>query len=772
MAHGHASGRLVSDARAMARVAAALWVGCGSLVLFGGSFLPVADDVERSVVLAIGLLAVAVGAVVWHLPWHRWDERWTLVLVPVALGVIAAFNRAVDDPWLHALFFLVAFMWIGLVHRPGTSTASAPLLVVAYLVPLIGRADDPRAIAALAYVLPTCVILGESAAWVATGLRRAELDRAASEARYAALVRHAGEVVFVLGDDGEITYASPAIERVLDLLQDDVVGRLGAELVHPDDLAVAERWFVEARDDAVLDRPLLYRVHRGDGTWRWIEGTVSDLRHESSVRGIVVNGRDVTERVEAEAQLAHVAGHDSLTGLPNRPAFFEELHRALERGTRRGTGVGLLFCDLDGFKVVNDSLGHAVGDEVLVAVANRLRAQVRGGEHLARLGGDEFTIVVEDLTDAASLLLLAERIETALRQPLDVAGRRHVVGVSVGIAVAEPGGGDGAELLRQADLAMYRAKELGKGRCEIFDEALAHRAKRRLDVEAELRLALERAEIELHYQPEIDVDTDRILAMEALVRWRHPSRGLLLPGEFIDVAEDSDLIVSLGALVLAGACTTGAAWAEEAAAAGRRAPQISVNVSPRQLADPHFIEEVVAQLARSGMDPGLLRLEITESLFVDPVAPAVLARLQILGVALAIDDFGTGYSSLSYLDRLPVDVVKIDRSFLSAVTHPLENPPVVEATIAVARSLGLDVVAEGVETRAQLEMLRRLGCRRIQGFYASRPVPAPEAGRLVRRGGGLLEGARRAAVTDTAVTDTAVTDTAVTDTAVTGTAVT
>lgn len=715
-------------ARAVARVAAALWIGCGALVAVAIPAFASSEEANRGAIVAIGLGAVTVGTVVWFLPWHRWPDRATLVLIPVAFVVIAAFNWAAYNPWSYDVFFLVSFAWIGLAHPVGTSLAAAPLFVVAYLLPLSGWNDADLGVRSLVYTLPTGVLLGEAVSWVSSRLRRAELARATSEARFSALVRSATEYIVVLDDDGIVRFSNDAVEPVLGVRVDELVGQNGSILCHPDDRERVNEHFRRVRDGGMLHQTVLYRALRADGGIRWIDGTVSDLRDDPSVGGIVVNGRDVTERVEAEERLAHLARHDPLTGLPNRAALLDDLGRAMARADRRGGAVAVLFIDLDGFKVVNDSLGHTVGDLVLVAAADRVRGVLRAGDVLARLGGDEFTVMLEDLADLAEPIALAERLVHALRDPLDIADRRHVVTASIGIAVTKPGDRDAVELLRQADLAMYRAKELGKARVEVFDQGLARRARRRLDVDAELRVAIEEGQLELYYQPEIDIALDRVVGMEALVRWRHPVRGLLLPGEFIDVAEESEIILGLGRFVLDRACATAADWVQRF---GASAPEMSVNVSVRQLHDAGFLDDVGRVLDRYRLEPTRLRLELTESMLVDAVVPRVLDDLKHMGVHLAVDDFGTGYSSLSYLDRLPVDVVKIDRAFLLPVLTADDRAPVVEAALALGRSLGLAVVAEGVETPAHVALLLRLGCYRAQGFFFGRPEPVQAAERFL-----------------------------------------
>ena len=710
--------------RAVARVAAAMWISCGGLVGVAIPLVAAGDDSHRGAMVAIGGAAVLFGALVWHLPWDRWSPSTTLVLVPAAFTAIALYNTAAVNPWSYDVFFLIAFAWIGLAHRPGTATLCTPLLLAAYLLPLL-RWDHPGdGVASLVYVAPASVLLGEAVSLVATRLRTAEVDRARSEARYSALVRSSAEFVVVLDDDGAVEFAGGAVAEVLGVDPDDFVGTASAAVVHEDDLPLVESTFDAIAAGAALEGPILFRCRHADGTMRWVEGTIKNLRDDPSVGGIVVNGRDITPRIEAEERLAHLARHDPLTELPNRAAVLEDLGRALARAERVGGSVAVLFLDLDGFKVVNDSLGHAVGDQLLVAVATVLRGELREGDLLARLGGDEFTVIVEGVTDPDEPAALAQRMIEVLRQPIEVAERRHVVTVSIGIAFSGDGDRDPADLLRRADLAMYRAKELGKSRLEVFDPGLARRAHRRLDVAADLRLAVERGELDLFFQPEVELATGRVVGLEALVRWWHPERGLLLPGEFIDVAEESELILALGWQVLDRACATAARWVERL---GPAAPEVSVNVSPRQLHDLGFVDDVRRAVETHRLPPSKLRLEIVERAMLDAVAPFSLTELRQMGVRLAIDDFGTGYSSLSYLDRLPVDVVKIDRSFLAPVVAATDRAPVVEATLAMARSFELDVVAEGVETEAQVAFLRRVGCPRAQGYHFGRPEPVRTA---------------------------------------------
>ena len=707
------------DSRALARLAALLWLGCGALVLVVPPLLPRNEGASPAGLVAVGAVALVVGTFVWFAPWQRWRPEATLGLIPVACAVIAGFNEASRNPWLASLFFIVSFVWVGLAHPPGTCVWSTPVLVVAYFAPPFVRADEAGVAAAL-FVLPVTVLLGEAAAWVATRLDAAESERQRETDRFSALVRHASEFVIVLRD-GVITYASPGVTRVAGYSPEDTIGRLAFEFVHPDDFALLDTWFVQAQGSG--DVPVAYRIRHAEGTWRWIEGTLSDLRSDPAVAGVVINGHDVSERIAAVAKLEDLALRDQLTGLPNRTAFTDALEHLAADAALRRVAVGLLYIDLDGFKVVNDSLGHAAGDDLLSRLAQRLREATPSDHFLGRLGGDEFVVLVP--TDGcATALDLAEQVASAIRAPIMLRGRRLVVDCSIGVDVRIPE--QPQSLLRHADLALYRAKELGRGRCVVFDETLARRARRRLDTEAELRVAIEQSQLVCHYQPEIDLTTGRLIGVEALVRWEHPVRGLLAPGEFIDVAEESGLVVDLGRVVLRQATEMVVRWRQ-------LDPSffVACNVSPRQLLEPSLVDDVRSVLSTFGVPASGLRLEVVETALVEPAARLRLSELRALGVGLAIDDFGTGYSSLSYLDRLEVDVLKIDQTFLEPVRTGDERLAVVEATLAMASSLGLHTVAEGVETPAQVALLRRLGCPSAQGYFFGKPVTGPEITRLL-----------------------------------------
>jgi diguanylate cyclase (GGDEF)-like protein/PAS domain S-box-containing protein len=446
---------------------------------------------------------------------------------------------------------------------------------------------------------------------------------------------------------------------------------------------------------------------------------------------------DAIERHAADQALRHRVLHDSLTGLPNRLSFVDAVNDSIGRATVSGSPIGILFLDLDHFKLINDSLGHHAGDALLRAVAPRLRAHLRPGDVVARFGGDEFGVLIDRLADEEEAIAIADRVAAAFAQPFSIDGVEHFITASIGIAVARPADQRtlSAELLiRDADAAMYRAKDRGRARCVLFDAAMRASAMRRLEVERELRHAHDRNELTLYYQPIVGLRTGEISGLEALVRWEHPHRGLLDPAEFIPIAEDSGLIEPIGRWVQERACRQILAWQEQRP--DSRPFDVAVNLSARQVAHRDLPATVAEILARTGLDPVHLRLEITESVLVEESATAIksLEALNELGVRLVLDDFGTGYSSLAYLNRFPFHALKIDRSFVDALGIEQERTAIVEAIIGMARALSLEVIAEGVESEVQLAELSRLGCDYAQGHLFHVAMPEAEVSRLLAEG--------------------------------------
>jgi len=533
--------------------------------------------------------------------------------------------------------------------------------------------------------------------------------------------------------EGRIIRANPALGDIVGRLPDDLVGVSVHDLTHPDDRETSRAEMHRLVSTGSVGYQIEKRyIHCGDGHEVWISASVSCVRDEQEQPLYLIGQvEDVTERRALRERLAYAAIHDALTGLPNRELFMDRLAVGLRRAARGRHNLAVLFLDLDRFKLINDSLGHDVGDHVLSAVANRLSSVMRASDTLARFGGDEFTILCDDIDDESDALEVAQRLVAAMSQPLAIQSGEVFVSLSVGIALSR-GTESGSVMMRNADIAMYRAKERGPSRIEVYREDDEHTVVSRLRTSNELHRALERDELELHYQPFVDLHTETLVGMEALVRWQHPTRGLLLPQEFIALAEDSGLILPLGLWVFKEACRQTAAWHALRAEAGEGNARlnVSVNVSAVQLADPGFPGQVAGAIVASGVDPDRLWLEITEStLMRDPdEAVVVLQALRDLGLHIDIDDFGTGYSSLSYLQRFPVESLKIDRSFVADLDQRSDNAAIVRAIIGLGDSLGLPIIAEGVERRTQMVKLQSLGCHLAQGYLFGRPRPARSLG--------------------------------------------
>jgi diguanylate cyclase (GGDEF)-like protein/PAS domain S-box-containing protein len=604
-------------------------------------------------------------------------------------------------------------------------TAVAPIVVDGSLrgVLLVGGVANGTA-----DFLPTLALLSSQLSLAVQNAETAEeRQRARSERQFRSLVQHSSDVVTLIGTDGLIRYASPGVKAVLGIDPDTLVGTSLLSVVHREDAhAVVNRFQLVLAGVNGASARLDARVRHVDGDWRDIESVITNLVDDHDVGAIVLNSRDVTTRRGLERELNRQAFHDVLTGLANRALFVDRADHALDRRGDEDPDVAIVFLDLDDFKFVNDTLGHPVGDQLLIAVADRIRAATRPGDTVARFGGDEFAVLLETGGMAAAEAL-ADRLAKELDAPVEAAGQALAVGASIGIALGRPGVQRADDLLRDADLAMYMAKRNGKGRSELFDPTMYEAAVHRMTVTAELRHGIESGDLEVFYQPIMSIPNSTVVGVEALVRWRHPTRGLVAPDQFIPVAEASGLIVPLGNAVLAEACRQVAVW--------RRAGivdasfYVAVNLSARQLRDSTVVEDTARVLHETGLPPSSLVLEVTETTIMEDfdVAAARLERLKRLGLRLALDDFGTGYSSLSYLRDLPIDAVKIDKSFIDRVAHDPEGAAMVRSVVELTRALGLTSIAEGVEESDQLSVLEELGCDSVQGYLFAKPVSGTSA---------------------------------------------
>jgi diguanylate cyclase (GGDEF)-like protein/PAS domain S-box-containing protein len=561
---------------------------------------------------------------------------------------------------------------------------------------------------------------------------RAERDLAASNRRYALAAQGAHDGLWDWDLAAGRVYYSPRWKEIVGRA-DHEVGSAPSEWlerIHPADRARVEaELFREGEPPGSLVEAE-HRVAHADGGWRWVLARgVRVVDGGGRVVRMAGSQSDISERKRFEEQLVHDALHDSLTGLPNRGLFMDRLERAIAWARRRPQNpFAVIFLDLDRFKVVNDRVGHLGADAVLVALARRLEACVRAGDSVARLGGDEFALLVQDVADPS---VVAQRILNELRRPFEVAGRQVPVSASMGIAVSSTGFTRPEDALRDADAAMYRAKARGRARFEIADADLHARSRRQVEMEGQLREAVERGELRLHFQPVVVMETRELVGFEALVRWEHPEHGLRPPEDFIPLAEQTGTIMAVGRWALREGCRQMQAWRE--AYPGAEDLWLSVNLSSRQFLHPQLEEEIRAALAGTGFPADRLRLEITESVILDDAAAvgAILLRLREAGIRVAIDDFGTGYSSLSYLHRLPLDTLKIDRSFVHQMHADPTLEAVIQTVISLSGSLRLDTVAEGVETAEEAAALQRMGCRIGQGFLFSHPLHPDAAGRML-----------------------------------------
>ncbi len=564
-----------------------------------------------------------------------------------------------------------------------------------------------------------------------TDNKRAEDAIRTSEERFRSLVQNASDLISILDAEGKVLYHSPASLSLLGFSPSDRIGKPGFEAIHPHDRPHVQGLFDELIRNPRESQRAEYRMRHNDGSWRVLESKITNLLDNSAVSGVVINSRDITDRKRAEDQLLHDALHDALTGLPNRTLFMDRLEHCLDRRVRiKAYRCAVLFLDLDRFKMVNDSFGHAVGDRLLVQASRRLRGCLRPSDTLARLGGDEFAILLDEVDDPPTAVRVAQRVQHELESPFQLEGREIYSTASIGIALSSASS-EPADVLRDADTAMYRAKGQGRAGHAIFDSQMHAQVRSQLELETSLRRALSLWQFEIFYQPIVALPAGQLVGFEALLRWQHPEKGLMLPGDFMPVAEETGLINSIGRGVLSEACHQMKHWNK------LRAPNVpvfvSVNLSRRQFLQSDLLDQLSQVLDASGLSGNRLVIEIQEGAVMQAPEAAleILVRIKRLGIRIALDDFGTGYSSLSVLQRLPFDRIKIDPWFVRTIGTDADGGDLVEGLIALCRNRRLEIVAEGVETEQQRRRLCEMGCDFAQGFLFSEPVDKVRAAELL-----------------------------------------
>lgn len=622
--------------------------------------------------------------------------------------------------------------WVRQVARAATTpdyvyqTHWAPYVAVAAAYALLlfthlGQLIDPAGVFALTALLLTgLTTLRQVLAHHENADLRARHVMRKVEARFSSLVKNSSDIIMVVDDQEHIRFATPSAEKSLGYALDALHSAPLTTLAHPDDLIAMREFLRDLTHDPTLIGPVEWRLATNDGDWRRIEVIGTNLLDDPAVEGLVLNCRDITERKHLEEQLRYLAFTDPLTRLANRTVFNDRLQVALNHRDVAEQHLAVIFADLDNFKKVNDSLGHEMGDRLLAIAAKRLVRATRSIDTVARLGGDEFALLIESAQTTEEIIALAERLLATLSQPYELERRSIPMSCSLGIAIACPA--DSAQdLLRNADLAMYKAKSAGKSCYRLYESAMHANVLERVELEVDLRRGLVEGEVFPHYQPIIDLRSGATVGVEALVRWRHSERGMIAPMSFIGIAEESDIIIDLGRQMLNAACAQGSRWTAEFPP--ETLQHLSVNISARQLEHPDLAADVARALDKSRLRPDRLVLEITESALMRDVGrvQVQLAALKSLGVRIALDDFGTGYSSLSYLHRFPIDILKIDRSFVHDLARSRDSVELVRSIVTLANALDMDTVAEGIETSEQAARLRSFGCSMGQGYLFARP---------------------------------------------------
>jgi diguanylate cyclase (GGDEF)-like protein/PAS domain S-box-containing protein len=589
------------------------------------------------------------------------------------------------------------------------------------------------ALTAAIFFLSACAIAGlmirsRRQVELAVSLEMSQQSIEFSERRLMSLVQNSTDVIALVDREGVVSMVSGACEAVLGTGSEKIQGLSIFNLIDPADRVRVRHLFAELVDEGLSRASAEGKILNAHGEVKDFGLQMANLLDDPSVNGVSLTFHDLTERKRFEQELVHHAFHDRLTALPNRALFIDRLTHRL-KATESGTGFAVLFIDLDNFKIVNDSLGHEAGDTLLMEISSRIQSLVRPVDTVARLGGDEFTVILDEVETAGHAMELAERIQRALQLPVSLSDREVFVGCSIGVVMSDDTSDDAAGLLRDADTAMYEAKTAGKSRAALYDKSMGLLAMDRMELESDLRLAVQENQFFLVYQPIIDMSTGRVREVEALIRWSHPERGIIMPLVFIPLAEEIGLITSIGNWVLREACARLAEWNR-----GLEEPiRVSVNVSGRQLQEKKFISDVKEIVTESGLNPNLIELEITESVMMKDLdrTKEILTQLQEIGIHIAIDDFGTGYSSMAYLSQLPIDCLKIDRSFVTPLGVDIRADRVVQAMITMAEGLGLSITGEGIETNEQRTTLQVMGCQYGQGYLFDRPMEGERIAKLL-----------------------------------------
>jgi diguanylate cyclase (GGDEF)-like protein/PAS domain S-box-containing protein len=696
-------------------------------------------------------IAVLIGAAVlrvvfsalWEKPGRRWHQS-AFIGANMAIIAVVAYSTGWGPILSIGFLFGAATAYelfgskamVPCLVWTAVAMVLAQLAIALHLAPTLIRQPTVLGVAGLGLVGALLVIelLGRATA----GRETLEAELRRSERRFSALVTSSSDIVIIVGTDGGLQFASPAFESVLGYSPYEFKSLMADRLLHPDDRAgLSAAMAAAGGSGSAINKEI--RLRRADGQWLWFEAAITNLTADPDVNGFVADLRDITRRKDAEDRLAHAALHDALTGLPNRALILNRVEQMLARGRRQGNQVAALFLDLDNFKDINDTLGHEAGDELLAAVANRMAGALRDGETVGRLGGDEFVVLVEGASLGAGAHVIAERIVNVLATPFSISASDVPLEVTTSIGIAEGDRAITGELLRDADIALYQAKAAGKHCAVAFSPSMREAVDHHRNVELDLQHALENEQYFLLYQPTYELSTGAVRGVEALLRWSHPQRGIVLPSDFIPVLESTRLIASVGEWVLQEACRQGAEWHRQ----GHRIT-MSVNISGVQMERDRIIDDVHAALSASGLDPSLLVLELTETSLMHDVE-ATLVRLNLLkalGVRLAIDDFGTGYSSLAYLRQFPIDVLKIDQSFISGIAHSEESAAIVLTLVQLGKVLGLETVAEGIESNDQRRWLQAEGVNVGQGYLFARPTDVEAVTRLLEVDTGRLEPVR------------------------------